>query len=173
MAPTAREAALADVAATVRVAEGMPAAEATDLLARSAAAYAQRARRRRLGGGGRRAGGGAGGRAGGCRTSPPGPAPAAGRAPASGSIHPQLQTLYLAALALRRSLDDGYLPPSHTLRHLARLTVRDADGGVWLIEPSTGRFLRQEVADPHTFEPAELPDPAVPGLVAPPPRAMR
>lgn len=77
-------------------------------------------------------------------------------------IHPQLQTLYLAALALRRSLDDGYLPPSHTLRHLARLTVRDAEGGVWLIEPSTGRFLRQEVADPHTFEPAELPDPLSP-----------
>jgi len=33
---------------------------------------------------------------------------------------------------------------------------------VWLIEPSTGRFLRQEVADPHTFEPAELPDPLSP-----------
>ena len=68
-------------------------------------------------------------------------------------IHPQLQTLYLAALALRRSLDDGYLPPSHTLRHLAKLVVRDADDNVWLIEPSTGRFLRQEVADPHTFRP--------------------
>jgi EmrB/QacA subfamily drug resistance transporter len=68
-------------------------------------------------------------------------------------IHPQLQTLYLAALALRRSLDDGYLPPSHTLRHLAKLVVRDADDNVWLIEPSTGRFLRQEVADPQTFRP--------------------
>lgn len=159
--PERRQAALANVSATVRVAEGMPAAEATDLLAVSAAAYAQalsvaawvaaaaalvavlvvawwlphqpaRARTR--------------GR------------PRAGQR----LIHPQLQTLYLAALALRRSLDDGYLPPSHTLRHLARLTVRDADGGVWLIEPSTGRFLRQEVADPHTFEPAELPDPLQP-----------
>jgi EmrB/QacA subfamily drug resistance transporter len=77
------------------------------------------------------------------RTVPDGPSP----------IHPQLQTLYLAALALRRSLDDGYLPPSHTLRHLAKLVVRDADDNVWLIEPSTGRFLRQEVADPHTFRP--------------------
>jgi Arabinose efflux permease len=157
VAPERRADALANVAATVRVAEDMPAAEASDLLARSATAYAS-------------AMGIAAWVAAGAALAaalvvawwlPHQPARnrARSRPRATRLIHPQLQTLYLAALALRRSLDDGYLPPSHTLRHLARLTVRDADGGVWLIEPSTGRFLRQEVADPHTFEPAELPDP--------------
>ncbi|MEV5413260.1 MFS transporter [Thermopolyspora sp. NPDC052614] len=170
--PARREAALANVSVTVRVAERMPESEASDLLAQSASAYAHaisvaawiaagaamlaallvaiwlplQPRRTR----------------------------ARSRPSRTGQrlIHPQLQTLYLAALALRRSLDDGYLPPSHTLRHLARLTVRDADGGVWLIEPSTGRFLRQEVADPHTFEPAELPDPLQPDP-APAPAGVR
>jgi len=156
-----REAALGNVAVTVSLAARMPQDEAAELLARSTAAYAH-------------ALGVAAWVAAAAALAaalvvawwlPHQPARSRARARARAGkrlIHPQLQTLYLAALALRRSLDDGYLPPSHTLRHLARLTVRDAEGGVWLIEPSTGRFLRQEVADPHTFEPAELPDPLSP-----------
>jgi DHA2 family multidrug resistance protein-like MFS transporter len=171
--PARREAALANVSVTVRVAERMPASEAGDLLARSAAAYAH-------------AISAAAWIAAGAALlaafvvavwlpQQPGRTRARKAPSRAGQrlIHPQLQTLYLAALALRRSLDDGYLPPSHTLRHLARLTVRDADGGVWLIEPSTGRFLRQEVADPHTFEPAELPDPLQPDPAPPAPAGVR